>query len=352
MHLPQLDGVRGLAILLVMVLHLWRFPEGHELLNRLAGAGWVGVDLFFVLSGFLITRILFRTKTEAGYYRKFYIRRSLRIFPLYYAFLILVIGVLPLVVANDQLLQVRSDAAWYFLYLSNVAIGAGGWAFAVTNITWSLAVEEQFYLIWPSIVRWCTKDRLIKLCVGLIICAPIARAIVFSVSGWTWPYVATPLRADAFAWGAIVALVGHEQLKKYARPVVWGGAAAILALVLSDNFERSSLLVSSVGYSMAGIVFAAIIVSALSTQRSRFENPLLRAFGKLSYAMYLMHFLVMVAVNFVYKGEGSFLGSAAFMAICMLVTYAAALISYHYFEAPILRWKDRLTEPRALTVTT
>ncbi|NBT59763.1 acyltransferase, partial [bacterium] len=150
-HEPLLDGVRGLAILLVIFFHSSLIPVKNSMDKILHGAalgGWAGVDLFFVLSGFLITGILLRTKEAPNFFFNFYMRRTLRILPLYYLFLILAFYVVP---------QTVQFGFTYWTFLSNILLGRlGQFQSPVLDITWSLAVEEQFYLLWPLVV-WATK---------------------------------------------------------------------------------------------------------------------------------------------------------------------------------------------------
>src|SRR4051812_8053988 len=180
-HFPGLDGLRGLAILMVMILHFGGTTEqGMSGLNlwfsRITGAGWCGVDLFFVLSGFLITGILYDAKGTPGGLRNFYARRVLRIFPLYYATLIVLFVILPLLAPgpNPGLDKVALHQGWLWLYLSNfAAVFIGDHTFAAGLVQaghfWSLAIEEQFYLVWPLIVLTLRRETLINICVAVIV---------------------------------------------------------------------------------------------------------------------------------------------------------------------------------------
>src|SRR5262245_10664845 len=160
-HIPALDGIRGIAILLVLLFHFGQYGHGlpypavfvDKLFHRICQIGWVGVDLFFVLSGFLITGILYDSKGRNHYFRNFYVRRCLRILPLYYFSLILFLIVLPkLFPLHTGFRSLRQDSFWYWTYLSNVRVAYRGWdSFGVLDHFWSLAVEEQFYLLWPIV---------------------------------------------------------------------------------------------------------------------------------------------------------------------------------------------------------
>src|SRR5438067_7660244 len=191
-HILALDGLRGIAILLVVVCHFvsnlhiaadgWAWP-----LVAIAHAGWTGVDLFFVLSGFLITGILIDARGSDSYFKAFYARRALRIVPAYYGFLFAIFVVLPFLhlgAGNDYMLA-REHQSWYWLYLTNVMMAIGeipGRGPYPSTLFWSLAVEEQFYLLWPLIVAASPPRTLRKICVGGVVLCVVLR-IVGVVSG-------------------------------------------------------------------------------------------------------------------------------------------------------------------------
>src|SRR5439155_22028500 len=160
-RIRQLDAIRGVAILTV-ILHNQRdqFPSLH--LEQVFENGWMGVDLFFVLSGFLITGILVDTKPSPAYFTNFYARRCLRIWPLYYSMLFFMFAVVPLMrPAEGHMIYARSSPWWaYPLFLQNVLVPIPTSATGPLSVSWSLAVEEQFYLVWPWIVRYCSHAQL------------------------------------------------------------------------------------------------------------------------------------------------------------------------------------------------
>ena len=164
-HIPALDGLRAFAILLVIVRHasLEQGAASRGFLGALGNAGWMGVDLFFVLSGFLITRILIQSKGSTYYFRNFYLRRSFRIFPLYYAVLVGLFVVAPIASHSPAVQELARHQIWYWTYTVNfLAANTNGEACGLHTVHfWSLSVEEQFYLIWPAVVFFVPSDEAI-----------------------------------------------------------------------------------------------------------------------------------------------------------------------------------------------
>ena len=289
-YIGALDGFRAIAVSLVLLTHLWQYPRGYEFFNRFAQLGWAGVDLFFVLSGFLITRILLESKNRPFYFRNFYARRSLRIFPAYYVLLALVLLAVPSISHSPGLESVRLDGWMYVLYLSNFAIAAGGFQLFLLDITWSLAVEEQFYLLWPAIVKF--SHHLGPVCRWLVIGLPVVRSILWMYGvDWIWIHMMMPLRADSFAVGALVAMGLRIPFLTLALIPV------ILTLAWGGNYDRSSMLVGTIGYSLNAFAGAAILSLALS--EGRFARLLstkpFRHVGKVSYGIYLFHPICLAA---------------------------------------------------------
>src|SRR5213594_314733 len=232
-HIPALDAVRGVAILLVLIFHFSSYGHGlapsplfiDRLYYLMSRAGWIGVDLFFVLSGFLITGILYDAKESDHYFRNFYVRRVLRIFPLYYGALIIFLVVLPwLAPGNAELQLMKRDAIWYWTYLSNVRTAYNGWpGFGAIGHFWSLAVEEQFYLIWPVIVLALSRRHLQACCLACIIGALVVRVGLNAKGNETAAFVLTPARIDALAVGAYLAIsargaAGLNRMSRWALP--------------------------------------------------------------------------------------------------------------------------------------
>ena len=211
-HIQALDGVRGLAILSVFLYHAW--PDlshewrGGATLNMLASAGPFGVDLFFVLSGFLITGILLDAREGRRYFRNFYARRALRLFPVYYLYLLVVAFALPIFhrAIHTSMPDYSGPWWWYVLYFCNWKPN-WGWGDPWLGHIWSLAVEEQFYLVWPTVVLLAGRKRLWPICLAIIAGATTLRfEWAFDGVPWNQIYRLTITRADTMAWGALGAL--------------------------------------------------------------------------------------------------------------------------------------------------
>jgi peptidoglycan/LPS O-acetylase OafA/YrhL len=379
---PALDGVRGIAILLVMLGHSWQMPK-TSLPDRVASffvsIGWSGVELFFVLSGFLITGILLDSKGRRHYFRNFYVRRVLRIFPLYYAllaFTFVAAALLPHLVGRN-LGNANGQQLWYLFHLSNFSMAAhGNFAGEPLGVTWSLAVEEQFYVAWPFVVWLLPRRWLLSLCMALVLLSFACRALLLAAHvDSTVVYLLTPSQLGGIAIGGAFAIVlrsrgGIRQLGPWARWMLVGAPLLVVAIALAatparflvDPFsplldpasrlmDPTNPMMDSLGMLVVQLVGAAMIVVALSGKPlPRFvrllETRPLRAFGRWSYAMYLMHTPVIFVIYFggLRHGWPHLLGSTLpvqllFSAICIGVTVAFAALSWRFYEKPILGLK-------------
>ena len=366
--MPALDGVRGVAVLLVMAGHTWR-AQSTRLPDRAAGSlvtvGWSGVELFFVLSGFLITGILLDSRGGARYFRNFYLRRVLRILPLYYALLAATfVGAALLPHLIGRLLgTANGQHLWYLLHLSNFAMaGHGQFAPAPLGVTWSLAVEEQFYLVWPFVVLLLPTRWLLRLCLALLVASFLWRlALLAAHMDAVTVYLLTPSQLGGIAIGGAVAIAvrspaGLQPLLPWARLALVVGPALVLALGLAAmpggfSFDPSKPLAVGPGMLVVQLLSAALVVAALSgtlvprTVRL-LEGRVLRAFGRWSFAMYLFHtplILVLFALS-QRVGWPSVLGSMlpaqlVFTGVCVAATTALAALSWRFFEQPIMGLK-------------
>lgn len=380
-RIPALDGLRGIAVLLVMIYHFsyaWIFSASpvDTAYARLSGAGWMGVDLFFVLSGFLITGILADSREREGYFSSFYARRVLRIFPLYYAFVLLVVPLSAYLLPGDpgpQVAALHAKSGWYLGYAVNLMVALeGAWKSAVLHTAhlWSLAVEEQFYLVWPPLVLLLSRRALIRTSIVLLSVAFTARIVLIAAgTDPIAPYVLPFARMDALLMGALVALAMRELggIAPLARgaPRVLAGAGLVAAAVLASAPPRQSWAspwMQTVGFTAIAAFFAALLVTAVSADSSsrwgRFlRAPSLRTFGKYSYALYIFHPLVLGvlqangwgAARFASLGMGVQIGvHLIFTAFATLVTLAVAWLSWNLMEKHFLKLKHRFsTRPKA-----
>jgi len=359
--MPSVDGLRGIAILLVLWYHapfLFRqLPEFSAqqspwgmlgLFWRMSLGGWIGVDLFFVISGFLITLILIRVEEEAGSLLAFWGRRALRILPLALLYLV---ALFVLVRLGDPLnLLPRFDAwPWYAFYLGNIHIAIYGWQPTAIMLLWSLAIEEQFYLIWPFLVRMCNARHVLLWSMGFIVTAPFIRALTLWWADYPATYVFTFCRLDALAAGAVVAVLyssedWQEQMvtacKKLAIP-----ALAVIIITLLVPFSPSlpqtrPWLFSILGYSLLAASFAILLAASLGTQgpiKVLLTSRILTFLGKRCYGLYLWHVLAsgLAIVALQQWRIGFYAHVLIWLAILLMMVSGSWLL----FEEPVLRLK-------------
>jgi peptidoglycan/LPS O-acetylase OafA/YrhL len=374
-HIPALDGLRGLAILAVIACHVNSCYGGPFFPGRVNGPvamvlgwGWVGVDLFFVLSGFLITGILYDTKGRDGYFRNFYARRTLRIMPLYYGFLFFAIIVLPrFPFAFCQRLAIsRSDAVSLGLYVYNFRTALTGQALSIFHPFWSLAVEEHFYLLWPLAVWALRRSALIRFCLAVAAGSFLLRVIVI-LSG-AWPasvFFVTPCRLDGLLAGSLVALAWRDpadwaRLRGWARPLVLGSGCLLLGIALGqrhfipdvdpsrgDGGAVDGTLVLTVGLAALAVFFSGLLVLVLNASeaswlRRLLESAGLRALGRYSYAIYVFHSLIILATVALVSPSSRlplFIAKALTILWVVAASLGAAWLSYHLYERHFLRLK-------------
>jgi peptidoglycan/LPS O-acetylase OafA/YrhL len=375
-YLPVLDGVRGLAILLVLIHHFLWIDDKYIWpgLKALGDSLFIGVDLFFVLSGFLITRILLQARGEAHYFRNFYIRRTLRIFPLYYAFLL---GMLVLRLAAGHFdwtfvkLNVSLAALpWVAVYGTNILIALQGHALMPPlNPLWSLAVEEHFYLVWPTLVRWISPRKMLWVCVGIVTGTLALRVGVWEYCQMKWcdlpdstlSYL-TVFRADALAAGAGVAIMFHlefdmRMLRRTAAGVmcICGGAlarAAVWDSGLHYMWNQRAMWM----YTALALFFAGGMVLVVSDQASIGARVLgsrvMRFLGKYSYGLYIFNLPVWIFLGYAMDPEKfpQFPAWEVFgvrIVIAAGATVGLAMLSWHLLEKRCLKLKARF-EPQGV----
>jgi peptidoglycan/LPS O-acetylase OafA/YrhL len=364
-RIRELDGIRGLAILLVLVQHyvldaaIIPVPGWKSHILALLRLAWSGVDLFFVLSGFLIGGILIDAKKTENYYRTFYMRRFHRIVPLYYLWLILFcVGVYFFGNAKSQFLFLvfKRDVLpfWtYPLFVQNIAMALrGGIGPLWLGITWSLAVEEQFYLLLPLVIRQLSIKAILRLVCCAVIAAPLIRTAMLRLgSGPLAPYVLLPCRADALGFGVLVAILVRSKIVwiwlESHRRQIWLAFLLLGAGVFRMLFIRQPFgdpLFVCLGYSLLAAFYAVllllVIVNPGPIEKLLFGWSPLVKLGIVAYAVYVFH----EGVNFLLHGAvfGKIPSVNDWRSILLtLVSLATVLllaeISWRVMERPLIQ---------------
>jgi peptidoglycan/LPS O-acetylase OafA/YrhL len=350
-HVPALDGVRGLAIALVLV-HQFSIlttpaPLAVRIVRPFIEVGWIGVTLFFVLSGYLITGILVDSKGRDGWLRTFYIRRSLRIFPLYYAVLVVAFLILPAL----GLLPWPLHQGYYWSYLVNWPEDLNPGYDGLGQL-WSLSVEEQFYVVWAVLVALTGRRTLAGICLALIPIAFASRCVLVLQGDSDAAYKWTICRMDALASGALLALLvrneaARQRLAAALPRLVWAAlAVGVVVGAASRGLPRVGPITETVGHLALDFIFFVVVGAAALGAVPAFESATLRTLGKYSYAMYLFHLPLhhilrpWLQPNPAPTGAIAILGDQLlYLVVGMAATFAAALISWNLLEKPLLGLK-------------
>lgn len=351
--MPQLDSLRFFAVFLVMMEH-W-IPQKFFPVDSLF-LGNSGVTFFFVLSGFLITKILLRNKIDAqetgsrrrSLLKNFYIRRSLRIFPIYY----LCIGIF-LLLPFHFTDPIKNNATFYLLYLNNILFYIQqDWQ--LLGHTWTLAVEEQFYLIWPWVILLIPSRHLLKVLIGFILLGFASYYSLYFLSvtlGHTdlsegYYTVLTPARFDAFALGGIVAWVQVYKAKYGSKLNDLAGPFLLLFLAVWSYLlylQNGDVFFYSMKFFVVAISTFVVIKASIGFNGiggKILEMPVLIYLGKISYGLYLFHFIIS---TFYERWEGSILPEISQAGIRFIIYFALTVLisslSWHFFERPVNRLK-------------
>ena len=366
-RLPELDGFRAIAILMVFAVHLvYATPIKdelaatlHPILRFFVSHGWLGVDLFFILSGLLITGILLDARGSPRFFRNFYIRRALRIMPLYYA----------CIVVMAFFYRGHGD---YFgistIFLSNYAYGLGILTPNGPGVFWSLAVEEHFYLLWPLIVFRSSEKSLAIVCIVIVAATPILRGIAayIGMEPEMAIYEYSQFRFDGLALGALLAIWIRSGIFNR-RGAFWltGLLMSIVAImtVVGRKYgilEPKTIVSTALRYTQAQFMFAAALVLALAYRQTALTKPLRSKFLKfiagVSFCVYLVHLAIMNAYEYIVArlavDELALFGPFGTLALRTFVIGAAtlmvAVLSKKYLEEPFLALKERIAPSGAL----
>lgn len=367
-QMDVLDGIRGYAIVTVMLYHFTQHFQHLPLTDltgfewtiaRLFEGMWLGVDLFFVMSGFLITSILLGTVGQPDYFKNFYVRRVLRIFPLYYAVLLGLMVIVPMISAGmaEQTQAIRDNAPYFLTYTINWRIAyLGDFREISAGYMWSLAVEEQFYLIWPLIVVWCRR-YLATLCFSLAGISLLAKLVLHG-SGVEGPslYAATLTHMDGLLLGAGLAAIYRTHDQRVPRHIsslikAFGGASFLVMFLLvmkNGHLRFYEDLNPVIGITAFSLMFLALLVAVLERPAHSNLNQLftwkpIMFCGKLCYGLYLLHHPIGVLVEKTVSGRlpgvsplfEALLISGVSLAASIIVAYA----SFHLFEKHFLSLK-------------
>lgn len=372
-QVPVLDGIRGFAVSFVILYHFfpktlsvdYNFPL-FEVWDSFWLMGWSGVDLFFVLSGFLITGILYKAKGKPNYFRNFYIRRFLRIFPIYYLLLIVVLIVMPLITK----VPAPENSIFYWLYLSNFDTELNIPFHSVLCVAWSLAIEEQYYMFYPTLVYFSNYKRWIRMLIFFILLSIVLRFAGHFFEFFTprQAYHFTFAHFDGIALGGLIRLLlfkfdenkkiilayikflplilvvslavdyycGHQVLAAYAKNKYLGHVSFYPLMYLA-------------GYTLNSLAYGGIILWCIFNDGrifSFFNHPIMRSIGKYSYAMYLLQYPAKTAFVFVlglFNLQHS-LPTPVYAIGVFISCYCIARLSWLFFEGPINGLKDRFTK--------
>jgi peptidoglycan/LPS O-acetylase OafA/YrhL len=357
---PELDVLRFLAFLAVFIHHA--LPRDAALYTNSGiphavsqfivaakQAGAYGVDLFFVLSAYLITELLLREHAQRGSFSisAFYARRALRIWPLYFTFLALTVFVVPAMLPQDQ---------FGTIYIISFALFAGNWVCATNGLPvsvasplWSVSVEEQFYLAWPPLLRLIGIARIKHLAIAMLLVA-ISTRVVLAATDVTHPAVwcNTIARLDSIALGAIlaVALGGRAPQLKIATRLVLAGAA-VATLLLVATYLRQAGPSSVITYTATALAGVMLLLSVLQANASFLRRPVfswLVYLGRISYGLYVFHLLALALVPQIVIGYfGIPLNFELRVLLSFVLTVVFASASYTWLEQPFLRLKERFT---------
>jgi len=345
-YIRELQGLRGLAVLAVVLYHCHARLEGTWVYGPVLW-GWAGVNLFFALSGFLITSILIEAsnnlEAEPHYFRNFYARRALRIWPVYFLLLIVCYSV-PEWFLGDTLAH---QAGWktlvaYALFVQNLRhVALPG----TLGPTWSLAIEEQYYVVWAPIVRFC-RGRMAWAVPGVLVAMVVASPVVRFVHPYWVNSTHTLIHLDGIALGSLLAL-GLYGLQVSRRVWLWIGlCAAVAGFVLAGTWAGgTSFLDSALALGFAGVVLAAVAGSGARNPAAwLLRRGPLPFYGKISYGLYMTHILV-----FVYFGnfdarlsDGNsvqVLNNLAIVGLRLVASTLVATVLWYGFESQILRLK-------------
>jgi peptidoglycan/LPS O-acetylase OafA/YrhL len=337
-RVPQLDAIRGVAILVVIVHNSGALP-------RLFANGWMGVDLFFVLSGFLITEVLLDSRQSEGYFKNFYVRRCLRIWPLYFSLLVFMFVIVPILRPSEaQGIFARSSPWWaYLLFLQNFLVRTPLMATGALAVTWSLAVEEQFYLVWPWVVGFCSLTQLRRIAIAVICISPALRFFLSSHNVDIYPNLFC--RLDGLMAGALLALLVRNETFVASR--FMRSAWIVLCIAAPAAFATEAFHMRWIAFSFTAIASSAFVYVAMFSSQKWLQAIMTNRFlvytGTISYGLYLLHKIPFDAAQALHLNPHGLL----VLPIAIAAAYALAALSWTVLEKPFLSLKRLFEPPRS-----
>lgn len=373
-YIPELDALRTLGISAVLLNHFWP-PALSPWVYEMSSLAWMAMDSFFVLSGFLITGILLDSKKRPDYYSTFYIRRSLRIFPLYYLVLAVLLAVSHLarvggVSEYSSMARHWGSPAWFFVYLGNVRMAWMGSQPTMRSFTplWSLQIEEQFYLLFPFLARTLSLKQLSRVLWVLVFLSPVLRLATFLWNPAN-PYpqiVLLPCRMDGLALGALIAVrfrMGPWRVKKIPLAVFASTLlllTASLSLIITPEARvdwRTSAFERLAGTSLSSFGCASLILLLVLLRGSHITRWLriapIRFIAKISYSLFLLHVVASRILRASSK-IGVHLNPNGFPRFALVIglSFLLASLSWRFFERPFTRLKERIAPKNTSPVRT
>ena len=372
-HIAALDGLRGIAILIILANHsvityFTVYPEqgnNYDLITnfilKIFSLLWSGVDLFFVLSGFLITKILLDSKGAINYFKAFYVRRVLRIFPLYYSALCLhffFIAPALLETGIPEKLTGYDNQLYYWFYLANFVRQPN-----ILSHLWSLAVEEQFYLFWPFFVYFLSREKLVWTCGLLIGFSLLSRFLLCMIGDFSYAYSMTYSRIDPIIMGSLVAILKPKVSTRQLKTIVT--CSLLLVMLLYSNFlfdfsrplfypfsTEERILYTTFRHFLFGVLFTALLMMAMQSEPQKLFHKICTSktailFGKFSYSIYIFHvFIVFIILesplNFKNVQEIVGIPMVAFIwqfVLCSLLSLLVSAFTWYCIEVHFLRLK-------------
>ncbi len=362
-----LEGLRGIAILMIMLRHFYNeeiirdaYPIIGPIITKLAIAGNYGVELFFVISGFLITNVLLDSKNGPNYYRNFYMRRFLRIFPLYYAVLFVIFFILPHLVTFDTAAKdITTRQIWFWTYLSNAPWAGGGWdnsAIFRLGHLWFLCVVVHFYIIWPLIIYKYEQQTIVKICLaGMIVC--LTARIFYTTAGWPEFFRWTTItKCDGLLWGSFLA-VGLKQknitnlIHEYTPIVALLSGLIFSALILVPRrlMWDTSQYWWTFMETVSVLFFGGVLLLALretGALTALMKNKLLVTLGKYSYGLFIIHNICLPLFQRLFKPtelaiklDSPMMAQGIYYILTITSSLILAFATWHLYEKQFIKLK-------------